>query len=400
MHIALVSPFPPSRGTLNEYGLHFAKALAQQPELSRLSLVADSYDASLGQELFLSKDFPIACEVQRVWSFNDVRASYQILSALKKLKPDAVIFNLQFASFGDKRIPAALGLFAPLLSRLHFPTITLLHNIVETVDLKSAGFGQNPLTLGINRMAGQLMSRILLQSHYVGLTMPRYVKIYQEVYGAKNVFLSPHCSFSKAVAPKALPKQPTVMAFGKFGTYKKLEPLCEAHAKLLKLNPNVRLVIAGSDSPNARGYLAAIQGRYGHLSNLEFTGYVPEEKVVDIFADSTVVAFPYESTTGSSGVLHQAGEFARAVVMPYLGDLADLIEEEGYQASYFEAGKVESLRDALWSLLSSPEKAAAMGQHNYKTAQSLSLDHVVRRYIDYIEAIKSQKSPQGSFVAH
>lgn len=39
---------------------------------------------------------------------------------------------------------------------------------------------------------------------------------------------------------------------------------------------------------------------------------------------------PYTSTTGSSGVLHQAGSYGKAVVLPNIGDFAEVITQEGY----------------------------------------------------------------------
>ena len=294
--------------------------------------------------------------MQRVWAFNSFTSAQKITKALNKLKPDAVIFNIQFASFGDKRIPGALGLLSPWLSSRKYPTITLLHNIFEIVDLKSAGFNSNPLMNAITRAAGWVFTKMILKSDLVALTMPRYIEIVQKKYGAQNVFHAPHGSFDAPKEIKPLPEKPTVMTFGKFGTYKKVEVLLEAHARLLERNPNIHLVIAGRDSPNAKGYLAKAQENYKHLPNVTFTGYVPEEKVAEVFENSTVIVFPYESTTGSSGVLHQAGQYARAAVMPQISDLAGLVEEEGYQANFFEPNDVESLTVALWDLLDNPAK--------------------------------------------
>ena len=55
-----------------------------------------------------------------------------------------------------------------------------------------------------------------------------------------------------------------------------------------------------------------------------------------LFKESAVVVFPYTSTTGSSGVLHQAGSYGKAVVMPDLGDLALLVKDEGYNGAFFD----------------------------------------------------------------
>ena len=96
------------------------------------------------------------------------------------------------------------------------------------------------------------------------------------------------------------------MAFGKWGTYKTVDMLLTAYRKLLARGyDDVELVIAGTDSPNSKGYLAGIQQSCQDVPNVIFTGYVAEEDVEPLFTSSAVVVFPYTSTTGSSGVLHQ-----------------------------------------------------------------------------------------------
>ena len=383
LHIALVTAYPPSRGSLNEYGYHFAKALRARPEVGRLSIVADTLDEP-------QNELAEAGEIQRVWSFNSLFSALNIKRTLNELQPDAVIFNLQFASFGDKRVPAALGLFAPWLARRNCVSVTLLHNLFETVDLVDAGFARNALEEKALRLGGELFTRVLLKSDALALTMPRYQQILQDKYGATNLFHAPHGAFEAPGEIAPLPAAPTVMAFGKFGTYKKVELLLEAHRELLKRDERVRLVIAGSDSPNAKGYLADIAQRYASLPNVTYTGYVAEEDVPRIFGEATVVAFPYESTTGSSGVLHQAGQFGRAAVMPRIGDLADLVEDEGFHANFFTPGNVESLMAALAPLLFNKAEACQMGRANH-AASSVTLHSVSERYLDVIEKLQEKR---------
>lgn len=392
LHIAVVSAYPPGRRSLNEYGLHLSRVLADKSEVAHVTVIADR----------LSPEHPAlaladAPNIRRVWEFNDPLSALRILLALRRARPDAVIFNLQMASFGDRRVPAALGLLTPALARLSgLPTITLLHNLFETVDLDQAGFGGHPLRKFVTHTFGRVFTRALLASSLVATTMPRYVKLLRGRYGADNVFLAPHGTFQVPRPPAALPLLPTVMAFGKFGTYKRAEVLLEAHALLLARNPQVRLVIAGSDTPNAPGYLEGLQRRYAHLPNVTFTGYVPEDAVADIFAGATVVAFPYSATTGSSGVLHQAGEFGRAAVMPRIGDLADLIEDEGYCAEYFTPEDPESLADALWRVLRDPRQAAALGEANWRVASGLPLSDVADWYLLHLERlIASERAPSA-----
>lgn len=392
MHLVLVTAYPPSQGSLNEYGFHLARVLADKPEVTRLTILADV--------LPTQTDDP--AHVRRVWRFNDPMNALHLQRALREVKPDAVLYNLQFATFGDRKVAAALGLLAPVLSRLRgVPTITLLHNIFETVDLEKAGFGSNRLTNAVTRLAGKVFTRVLLGSHLVALTMPRYVKTLRENYHARNVFLAPHGAFQEPAPPLPLPTGRTVMAFGKFGTYKRIEVLIEAHKLLLERDPELRLVIAGSDSPNAKGYLEATRLHYEDVPNMTYTGYVSEEDVPHIFADCTAVAFPYNSTTGSSGVLHQAGEYARAAVMPRIGDLADLIEQEGYRAEYFAPEDAASLAAALWRVIERPEDARELGLANYLAASGLPLSDVADWYLLHFQrllapgASPAPTNPQG-----
>jgi glycosyltransferase involved in cell wall biosynthesis len=384
MHLVLVSAYPPSQGSLNEYGFHLARVLEGKPEVTRLTILAD----------ILPTPSSDPAHVRRVWRFNDPLNALHLQRALRAIKPDAVLFNLQFASFGDRKAAAALGLLSPVLSRLRgVPTITLLHNIFETVDLEKAGFGSNKLTNTVTRLAGNVFTRVLLGSDLVALTMLRYVETLRGKYHAKNVFLAPHGAFQEPAPPLPLPDVRTVMTFGKFGTYKRVEVLIEAHKLLLKLDPNVRLVIAGSDSPNAKGYLEEMGLRYSGVPNVTYTGYVSEEDVPRIFADCTAVAFPYNSTTGSSGVLHQAGEYARAAVMPRIGDLADLIEQEGYRAEYFEPENAESLAAALWRVIERREVALELGLANYLAACGLPLSDIADWYLLHFQRLQALKEP-------
>ena len=286
------------------------------------------------------------------------------------------------------------ALLSPLASRMAgFPTITLLHNLMETIDLERAGFAGNRLLEWIMRTAGNIFTRALLSSDLLATTMPRYVDILRQSYRAKNTFLAPHGAFHRTT-PMPLPAQRTVMTFGKFGTYKVVEPLLEAHKILLRLDPNIRLVIAGGDSPNAKGYLAGVQAQYTDLPNVTFTGYVPEEAVAGIFTDCSVVAFPYNSTTGSSGVLHQTGEFARAAVMPQIGDLADLIEAEGYSAEFFEPDNAPTLAHAIWRTVENPEHARDVGLVNHAAATGLMLEDVADWYLMHFERLQNRQNPQ------
>lgn len=403
MKIAVISPYPPSQGTLNEYAYHFVHALRQKPEVTEVVVLSDELpEADAYPPREQSTRQLAALQILPCWRFNARRNIARITQAIHTVKPDVVLFNIQFASFGGRKRAATMGLMAPLaLKALGYPVVVLLHNIMETVDLKNAGYANSMLMERLIRLFGNITTRLVLTADRVALTIPKYVEILTEKYGAENVILTPHGSFEKSdsaqlngVPSFALPggvKQ--ILAFGKFGTYKRVETLIAAFQQLQAAGrQDLELVIAGSDSPNAQGYLASMAARYAAVTNLRFTGYVPEEQVKAIFSDAAVVVFPYTSTTGSSGVLHQAGSYGKPAVLPKIGDLAEIVEEEGYAGEFFVPGDSQSLATAIAKVLDNPTYAQALGEQNYLASQGLSINDVVDWYLLHFEQILQEKA--------
>lgn len=381
MKVAIVSPYPPSKCTLNEYGYHLVNHFRTNPTTSEVILIADQLPEGQSYE-FAAEGSPI--KVLPVWQFNSLLNLWYILKALRQTRPDVVLFNIQFLSFGDKKIPAALGLLTPWLAKLMgIPSVVLLHNIMEEVDLKTAGITQNPVLGAIFRAIGTMLTRIVLQADLVAVTIAKYVEVLEKKYQVNNVALVPHGSFELPPMPSfELPEGPKrVMTFGKFGTYKKVEVMIEA-VEMVRQRSSVPLeiVIAGTDSPNRKGYLAEVQQQYAHVPNVTFTGYVPEEYVPTVFNESAVVVFPYTSTTGSSGVLHQAGSYGKAVILPNIGDLGQLIREEGYAGELFEPENVESLANAIQRVVEDDAHRRELSIKNYFAAVSLPMADIVDWY--------------------
>jgi anti-anti-sigma regulatory factor len=183
-----------------------------------------------------------------------------------------------------------------------------------------------------------------------------------------------------------------LLAFGKFGTYKKAEVLLEALPILRQRYPHkqFRITIAGTDNPNVKGYIDRLQTQYRHDPDVVFTGYVPEEEVAALFQSATLIVFPYTATTGSSGILHQAGSYARACVLPNMDDLARVVEEEGYAGEYFETANPASLAAAIGRLLENPDKRQAIEEANYRAAAALSMDDLVNWYLAHLQSLQTK----------
>lgn len=388
MKVAVVTAFPPSKVTLNEYGYHLVKNFVQNDEVSELILMSDKTN----EPKQLDFDQKEKIKVKECWEFNSYTTFFSIIKAARQEKPDVILFNLQFVKFGDKKIPSALGLLLPMFLRLFgFKTVVLLHNILEQVDLEKAGFTESKIMQTIYNFIGTNITRCLLKANKVAVTIHKYVDILNAKYKTKNVILIPHGTFETVKEPnfelKSGPKQ--IMAFGKFGTYKKVEILIEAIEIVRKTNSEeLEVVIAGTDSPNTPGYLDGVQKKYKDVKGIVFTGYVEENDVERIFTDSTIVVFPYTSTTGSSGVLHQAGSYGKAVIMPDLGDLALLVKDEGYKGEFFNPESAQSLATAIEKILSNDAYRKEIAKANFEAASALSMDKIITMYMNCFKSIK------------
>lgn len=392
MKIAVITAFPPSKVTLNEYGYHLVKNFAKKNEVSEVVILSDKTPGA--KELDFENSHKV--KVNECWSFNSYNNILSISKAIREEKPDAVLINLQFMKFGDKKVPAALGLMIPMVLRTSgVPTVSLLHNILEQVDLESAGFTKNKVAQKIYNFIGTTLTRFVLKSDVVAVTISKYVDVLEKKYHCNNVKVIPHGTFDSIEEPsfELAPGPKQIMAFGKFGTYKKVEILIDAAIIMRKrTSEKIEVVVAGTDSPNTPGYLDGVQQKYKDVEGIHFTGYVEEKDVPRIFGDCTVVAFPYTSTTGSSGVLHQAGSYGKAVVMPDLGDLALLVEEEGYKGEFFDPESSESLAVAIEKIFNNDEHRKAIAIQNFKAASALSMDKITDMYMDtFNEIIRLKK---------
>jgi len=397
MKLAIITAYPPSKITLNEYAYHLVKQFRQKELITELILLTDVTEGSKKLD-FVAQGCKIT--VKECWSFNSYGNILSVIKAIKETGPNSILFNLQFMKFGDKKIPAAMGLLLPLICKIkRIPTIVLLHNILEEVDLKKAGFTSNKLMQNMYLFIGSILTRLILQADVVVVTMRKYVGVLEKKYKAKNVMAIPHGTFEVLKKPTFnVPKGALkIMTFGKFGTYKKVELLIEAVQIARKTTKmDLEIVIAGTNHPNAPMYLETVKKRFNYVPKLTFTGYVEEDEIPRLFKQSAVVVFPYTSTTGSSGVLHQAGAYGKAVIMPDLGDLALLVKEEGYRAEFFEPTSSASLATSIETIVTNEAYRIALGLANYQAASAYPMSMVTDIYLDTFLDIANETSVENS----
>ncbi len=392
MKLAFITPYPPSQVTLNEYGYHLTRSFLGKKGIEEIYVLTNNLEDNSEYSRYAIEGL----EIIPCWDFDSWFTVLNLRKKLKELKPDAVILNLQFMTFGSGKIPAALGLLTPWMCKLlGIPSVVILHNITETVKLDTIGMADSKFKGNLFLWIGEQLTKFILKADLVGVTISQYVTILKEKYKAQNVVLLPHGNFElpeRNYVPENS-KEINLMAFGKFGTYKKAEVMIDAMEILQKKYPDLKFTstVAGTDNPNVKGYIDNLKTKYSHLPNVEYTGYIPEEKVAQIFWDSTFVIFPYTTTTGSSGILHQAGSYGRACILPKIDDLERVVEEEGYGGAYFETDNAESLANAVSSLIENPDERKQIEDQNYKAAKGLPMGELAQWYLSHIQKLLNKK---------
>jgi glycosyltransferase involved in cell wall biosynthesis len=173
-----------------------------------------------------------------------------------------------------------------------------------------------------------------------------------------------------------------IIAFGKWGTYKRPEPLIEAFLRIRdKIPAGAKLVIAGGNNPLAVGYIESLQEKYSDCSAIEFTGYLAEERIPGLFRDASLMVMPYTSATGSSGVAHLACEYGVPVVCSDIHDFREMAEDEGLAVDFYELGNTDALAQAMLSLLQSPARLQEMAEQNFAAALRMTMPQIIRQYL-------------------
>jgi glycosyltransferase involved in cell wall biosynthesis len=384
MKICLVSAFPPSRGGLNEYGYHIAKELQHNP-MHSLTVLADELESP-------HPELP-EFDVMRCWSFDKLSNPMRLLRAIQNIKPDVVWFNLLFSTFGNNPIAAFAGLTVPALMRLSgYDTHVTLHHLMDNINLSDAGVRFPRLY----RLAGYVATHVLLMASSVSVLLHEYRRTLIGKYSGTNVHFRAHGILSAQPEPPDFSQRGNphhrILAFGKWGTYKRLELLIESFLKVHDRIPEARLMIAGANHPQAPGYVESVAERFCDNPFITFYGYVEEEQTPDLFRNASVIVMPYSSATGTSGVAHMACEYGLPVVCADIPDFRQMGEDEQLAIRFYKTGDAEDLTDCLCKLIGDAALMRDMSEQNFAAAVTMTMPQIIGQYLHTFDIQKRQRA--------
>ena len=354
MKIAVVTNYGDDRRALAEYGFQLVRGLRQTTQADREITVLAALPYT-GKEN----------GVLRPWHYGSVRLPLQIRAALRKIRPDVVVFNTLFTSWGSN-LANFLGLCTPwLVKRAGFRSVTLLHHLPQTMNIAGAGYRFTP----VHRMAVHVACKALAASGTVCFLSERDATYFAKHFRPCEVELLPHSITGEAIW-QPLPAETEVLTFGRWGRSKNPEPVIHAFRAI---KPNARLIVAGMSSHTCHGFVDRLRRCY-EAEDVVFAGYVPEDAVAATFHRASLVVFPYTENTGVSAVFYQACQYGRVPVMTDLPMFRTLAASLGINAYFYSTE--EELGKLLHQLLGQRDRLERQGRQNLERVQRLTVDRV------------------------
>jgi glycosyltransferase involved in cell wall biosynthesis len=235
------------------------------------------------------------------------------------------------------------------------------------------------------RAAGSIATRMLLMSNSISVLLPVYRRTLIEKYRGDNVHFRAHGILGGCPEPPDFDSRGNpehrILAFGKWGTYKRVELLAEAWKELSVRMPNARLVIAGGNHPATPGYIESVAASMKDDSRVEFTGYVEEDDIPGLFRSASALVLPYSSATGASGVAHLACEFGVPIISAGIDDFREMALDEGLAVAFYKTGDANSLAAELHALLNDPELMREMAEQNFSAGLRMTMPQIIRQYL-------------------
>jgi glycosyltransferase involved in cell wall biosynthesis len=322
--------------------------------------------------------------IYRIWQAESLFSILRVMRYIIKLRPNVVHFNVSFQSFGKSKITNLSGLSLILLSRIFgFKVLAGVHTFADMADLEK--FNIKPSV--INKVGIFVATKIILSAQNVVVLVKGYGDSLKQRYHHKGVLFIPHGT-TVVTEPLIQSSQKTILIFGHMGPHKGLPLMLEAFKKLQTEKTNVRLVVAGTNHPNYPNYLTEFIN--ANLPSVEFTGYVPQDKLSSVFEQANVVVLPYLAAPGTSGVFHLACGYGRPIVASDLPEIRELVNDRA-SAILVPPGDVDALKEALINVLFNQEVAEKMGKQNLAFAQRESWSAVAKAYENAYFALQKQR---------
>ncbi len=208
-----------------------------------------------------------------------------------------VIFNIGLTSWGRSPLRNFLGFLAIRLRYdLGRKDVVLLHNVIEAIDLGSAGYNVSPIAQKGAHLAIEQLCKIPII-----VFSQRMEKILLRHYGVAPVFWHPLPVDSQTTRTMAENDLPTLLMIGYLSPYKGYDLLLDA---LEIANFSTRVFIVGdehrilSEDPMYRAFLADLRSR-AQAQRITCIPKIPSKHLPKLMAKVDLGVLPYADCQGA-----------------------------------------------------------------------------------------------------
>jgi len=175
-----------------------------------------------------------------------------------------------------------------------------------------------------------------------------------------------------------------VLFLGRLEKRKGLPYLLQAYAQAKKRLPESRLIIVGPDGGMRAGAEAFV--RREHLTDVVFTGYVPEADKLRYYRTADVFCAPNTGNESFGVILLEAMAAGTPVIASSIEGFAYVVahEQEGLLVPPRDA---TALADALVELLADADRRREMGRRGQEKARQFSWDRISQQVLDYYRRV-------------
>ncbi len=183
---------------------------------------------------------------------------------------------------------------------------------------------------------------------------------------------------------------PLIGAFGYLKPYKRIAESLRALRRLIKIDPNVRMILVGE--PHPEFHVDQLIRTLGLTEHVRVLGFTPIEKFVDyIGACDIVLNLRYPTVGETSGSLQRALGLGKAVIVSDVGAFSELPDDVCLKVPVSPARRHEEedfIFEYLSALTARPELAQAMGKRARAwVASECNWGVVAERYLGFLRGV-------------
>ncbi len=314
----LIGPAPPYRGGIAHFMQATYKGLEARGHIVEIVNFRRQYPDLLfpGKTQYDPDARELSSSVRLLDSINPL-SWWRTVKYIRRQKPEVVVFKHWMPFFAP-----AYGFIARRLRASGIRVLCLVHNVLPHEK----------------RLGDRVLSRYFFDACNGFIVMSAAVADDLKSLGAKGEIhqvghpvysdFGDNMNAEEAKRKLALkPEAPALLFFGFVRGYKGLQVLLDSMPEVIKVLPNVRLIVAGEcyeDEQSYRAFVSA-KGLADHVS-LRFE-YIPNEDIPVLFSAADVIVQPYKTAT-QSGVAQIAYHFGRPLIVTDVGGLAEIVPHE------------------------------------------------------------------------